>query len=339
MKTIKSLMLATGLMAATAFTPAMAQTTLTVSTWASPNHGINSMVWPTWGEWIEEATEGRVKLNVVYDLGPSHSQMDIVADGIGDVTWMFHGHFPGRFLTTELPELPFFEDVSSEVMSAAYWRTHEQFLAKAREHRDVEVLAVGVHGPGQVFSREKIESLDELKGKRMRVGGGVMSEIARRLDISGVNLPPTQTYEAASQGVIDGAFLTLEGLRSFRVAEVAPYTLSLPGGLYRGSFAIVINPDTWGSLSAADREAIMGVSGERLSRLFGEMMDISDESGVAFAKEQGNTFTEASPEVVAAARELTADLESTWVENAAKSGVEAQAALDFFKAQLAELNQ
>ncbi len=62
-----------------------------VSTWGSPNHGINKVVWPTWGQWIEEATEGRVTLKVEYDLAPPHTQIDVVTDGIGDVTWIFHG--------------------------------------------------------------------------------------------------------------------------------------------------------------------------------------------------------------------------------------------------------
>ena len=28
--------------------PVLAQTTITVSTWGGPNHGINTIVWPTW---------------------------------------------------------------------------------------------------------------------------------------------------------------------------------------------------------------------------------------------------------------------------------------------------
>lgn len=61
------------------------------------------MVWPTWKAWIEEATEGRVTVDVVHDLGPPASQMEMVADGIADATWVFHGYNAGRFLTTSYP--------------------------------------------------------------------------------------------------------------------------------------------------------------------------------------------------------------------------------------------
>lgn len=326
--------LALGLLAASLSTTAMAQTTINVSSWGGPNHGINTIVWPTWKQWIEEATDGRVTLKVTEDLGPPAAQMDLVADGVADASWIFHGHMSGRFELTQLPEFPTFESFSSEDASAAYWRTHQEYLADAGEHRGIDVMAMGVHGPGQIFTREAVESLDELAGKRIRVGGGVMSDLADALEVSGVAMSPTDVYESASQGVIDGAMLTLEGLRSFRVAEVAPYTLTVDGGFYRGSFAIILNPMVWDQISTEDREAIEEVSGERLSRLFGYMMDSMDERGVAFAEEQGNTFTQANDADIDMLREVTDGLITEWIDEVGDSGVDAEAALAHFREQL-----
>ncbi|MBH8581357.1 TRAP transporter substrate-binding protein [Bisbaumannia pacifica] len=312
-----------------------AQTTLTVSTWGGPNHGVNTIVWPTWKAWIEEATEGRVTLDVVHDMGPPASQMDIVADGIADASWIFHAHMAGRFLATQLPEFPTFEEFSSEDASAAYWHTHREHLAQAEEHRGVDVVAMGVHGPGQVFTRDAVADLDDLAGLRLRVGGGVMSGLAEALGVTGVALPPTGVYEAASQGVVDGAMLTLESLRSFRVAEVAPHTLTVDGGFYRGSFAIVVNPMFWERVSAEDRQAIEAVSGESLSRLFGYMMDVSDERGVAFGEEQGQVTQALDEAGIARLQEITDELIAAWSVEVAERGVEAEAALEAFREQLA----
>lgn len=315
---------------------ALADTTLTVSSWGSPKHGINTTVWPTWGQWIEKATDGRVKLEVVYDLAPPNSQMDVVADGVGDVTWLFHGFYPGRFTTTTLPEFPTFQPISSEKLSVAYWKTYDKYLRKANEYRGLVVAGVGVHGPGSIFSKDKVTQLSQLKGKRMRVGGGVMSAIAKQLDVAGVAMPPTGIYEASSQGVIDGSFLTLETLKSFRLAEVLPNTLTFPGGLYRGSFAIIVNADKWDEISPEDQQAIMAVSGEKLSALFGKMMDDQDQAGIAFAKEKGNTFTEASEAEIANAKAMTADMPAQWVKDNTNKGFDAQAAMDFYQSQLKE---
>ncbi|MCE8035127.1 TRAP transporter substrate-binding protein [Billgrantia tianxiuensis] len=324
------------LIAATLGVSAQAQTTITVSTWAGPNHGINTIVWPTWKAWIEEATEGRVTLDVVHDMGPPASQMEIVADGVADATWVFHGYNTGRFELTKLPEFPTFEDFSSENASAAYWRTHQEYLAQAGEHRGVEVVAAGVHGPGWIFSREEYATLDDLTAKRIRVGGGVMGDLSNALELTGVALPPTSVYEAGSQGVIDGAMLVPEGLRSFRVAEVFPYTLKVDGGFYRGSFTIVVNPMIWDEISPEDREAIEAVSGERLSRLFGYMMDTVDVRGVAFAEERGHTFTELNGSDLETLRGISDALIEEWAESVTESrGVDGMAAIAYFHEQLA----
>lgn len=313
---------------------AIAETTLTVSSWASPKHGINTTVWPTWGQWVEKATEGRVKLKVVYDLAPPNSQMDTVADGVGDVTWLFHGFYPGRFSTTTLPEFPTFQNISSKDLSVAYWKTFDKYLKKANEYHGLVVVGVGVHGPGSVFTKDKVSQLPQLEGKRMRVGGGVMSAIAKKLKVAGVGMPPTGIYEAASQGVIDGSFLTLETLKSFRLAEVFPNTLTFPGGLYRGSFSIIVNADKWEEISPADQEAIMAVSGEKLSALFGQMMDDQDQAGIAFAKEKGNTITEADATIIDTAKAITADMPTQWLKDNANKGFDAKAAMEFYKNQL-----
>lgn len=333
MKTLATLTTLTAL-SLSAFQGVAAATELQVSTWAGPNHGVNTIVWPTWGSWVEEATDGRVTINVIHDMGPPDAQMELVADGVADATWLFHGLMPGRFELTKLPELPTFEDFSSEAASVAYWRTHNEYLAEAGEHRGVKVIGVGVHGPGALYLDESIDSLDDLDGKRVRIGGGIMADISNSLELTGVALPPGGTYEAATQGVIDGAMLTLEGLKSFRLAEVLPYTVQMPGGFYRGSFSLVINPDTWASLSEEDRAAIEEVSGERLSRLFGYMMDEVDERGIEFAEQQGNTFIDLPDEEIERFQQMAADLPGQWETEASERGVDGEAARAFFLEQL-----
>lgn len=333
-KQLKNTLLA---LAMTAFSgQALADTTLTVSTWGSPKHGINTMVWPTWGEWIETATDGRVKLNVVYDLAPPNSQMDTIADGVGDVSWLYHGYYPGRFTTATLPDFPTFQDISSEDLSKVYWKVFDKYLKKANEYRGLVVVGVGVHGPGTIHLKEKITNISQLAEKRLRVGGGVISDIAKQAKIAGVAMPPTGIYEAASQGVISGAFIDLGALKSFRLAEVFSNSFTLPGGLYRGSFSIAVNADKWDEISPEDQTAIMAISGEKLSGLFGKMMDVAGEEGVTFAKEKGHTFTEADADSIEAVKKMTANMPKQWLKDNAKKGFDAQAAMDYYRELLNE---
>lgn len=331
-----SLMVSTGLLLlASTGANAAPEKVLKISSWASPNHGINKVVWPTWGKWIEEATEGRVTVKIEYDLAPPPSQIDVVTDGIGDVTWIFHGHKAGRFKLTQLPEIPTFKDgVSSELASKAYWDTYDKYLKQGKEHRGVEVMAVGVHGPGQLITKEKAETLSDLKGKKIRVGGGVISDIAKGMKVTPVFISTPKVYESLSQGVVVGTYLPVEALSSFRLAEVANNTLMFPGGLYRGSFAIVMNRDALADISKKDQAAIKAVSGEKLSRLFGKMMDDYDTNAYNKAKDSGHVFTNASPELIAEVKGMTTSIIDDWYKSAKKRKVDGPAAFEYYQEQI-----
>ncbi|HBR96640.1 MAG TPA: C4-dicarboxylate ABC transporter substrate-binding protein, partial [Gammaproteobacteria bacterium] len=72
----------------------MAETVMRVGSWLPPTHTQNATVLPTWGEWIAEATEGRVKLKIEYINGHPKSVLDQVQDGAYDAGWTYHGYFP-----------------------------------------------------------------------------------------------------------------------------------------------------------------------------------------------------------------------------------------------------
>tara|TARA_R110001583_G_scaffold15145_10_gene62669 strand:+ start:2192 stop:2578 length:387 start_codon:yes stop_codon:yes gene_type:complete len=49
--------------------PAYSETILRVGTWLPPTNAQNAVVWPTWAKWVEEATEGRVKVKIENSSG------------------------------------------------------------------------------------------------------------------------------------------------------------------------------------------------------------------------------------------------------------------------------
>lgn len=69
---------------------ALADTTLRVASWLPPTHPQNAVVWPTWSKWVEEATEGRVKVEIEYGLGHPKTMFELVEDGVVDASWSYH---------------------------------------------------------------------------------------------------------------------------------------------------------------------------------------------------------------------------------------------------------
>ena len=243
-----------------------ADVTLTISSWAPPTHGINAMLWPSLIEELEAATDGRVTAEIKYGLAPPPAQFDLVLDGAADLTWIFHGYTPGRFVATKMVELPGYEG-NAEAASVAYWRAHEKFLAGANEHRGVKLVGLMTHGVGVLHSNTKIGSLGDISGMKLRLGGGVSGDVGAALGATGIRVPAPKVYETLASNAADGVMMPMEGKASFKLFEVAKHTYTVPGGFYRGSFALIMNEDTYNGLSDADRAAVDTVFGERVNHI------------------------------------------------------------------------
>ena len=64
----------------------------------------------------------------------------------------------------------------------------------------------------------------------------------------------------------------------------------------------------------------------------------SDERGVAFAKELGHTFTEATAEDIAMLREVSDGLIDEWADKVSSGELDAREALEFFRDQLGQVD-
>ena len=84
-----------------------AQTVLTVSSWLPPTHTA-SMAQKEWCDLLETNTKGRIKCNILpRGVTPAPGTYDAVKNGLADLSYTVHGYTPGRFVHTQMTELPF----------------------------------------------------------------------------------------------------------------------------------------------------------------------------------------------------------------------------------------
>lgn len=324
MKHIRTLFIAGA--SALAVMPAAAQTKLIFGSWAPPTHHINADVLPTLGKWIQEATKGRVTFEIKYDLAPPPGQFDAVRDGVQDVAWIFHGYNPGKFVATQVMELPLL-GAGAEAGSIAYWRVHEKYLSKADEHKGVMVIGLMTHGSGVIQSQRPIKSWSDLKGMKVRLPGGIASRVGEAFGAVAVTVPAPKVYETLSSKVAEAVFMPPETHKSFRLAEVTKYILRVPGNLYDGSFAFILNPKKFEAMSKEDQAAVQAVFGEKLSGYAGSRWAMADKAGYEAAKAAGNEVSDATPAMVEELRKIGAQLEADWINRASGKGYDPAAAL------------
>ncbi len=333
-KVLNRLVLGVAITAASSVMAFAADTTLIISSWAPPTHGINARAWPKLIEMIEEATEGRVTAEIKYNLAPPPAQLDLVQDGAADLSWIFHGYTPGRFVATKLIELPGYEG-NAEAASVAYQRAHEKFFAAADEHKGVKLVALHTHGPGTLHSAKKVTDLSEISGMKLRLGGGVSNDAGAALGATAINVPAPKVYETLASNAADGVMMPMEGKKSFKLNEVAQNTFYVPGGFYRGSFAIIMNQQKFDSLSDADRKALDELFGEKVSREFGKVWDDIDKEGEQVSMDTAdNSINKASDADIAKWRELSGPIVEKVLDEVSAVGIDGKAAMEFIAAEM-----
>jgi len=333
MKTcFKSLALATAVMAVVAPASA-ADTELTFSHWAGPNHAMATMVHPWLNDTLSACSGGSLTVKLENGLAPPPAQYDTVRDGVADLGWIVHGYTKGKFATTKMIEMPGWPG-NAEDMSVAFQMTHEKFFAEAKEAKGVKVLSNFVHGPGMVNTAKEITSYKQLEGMKIRVGGGVANAVGIAIGVSGVNMPAPSVYEAISSGVAEGVFFPLETLHSFKINELTKYSFKNPDGMYTTSFALVLNEDTYDGLSDEHKACIDGASGVEMARQIGKFWDEADTIGMEESAKGGSVIIEASDEERAYFKEKTAGIEAEVLAEIEERGVDAAAAFEYMKSLL-----
>ncbi|MGR3493639.1 TRAP transporter substrate-binding protein [Citreimonas sp.] len=320
-------------------TAAAADVTLNVNSWAGPSYPLASQTVALCAD-IEEVTEGRVSCNILPKAVASPTQtFDAVASGIVDLGYIVHGYTAGQFELTKSVEFPLFGD-TAEVMSVAYQRVHDRMLAEADEHAGVKVLAVHTHGPGQVFNiRRPIETLADLEGLKMRVGGGVINDVSEAIGVVPILKPATEVYELLSTGVADGVFFAKDGVVPYSLPDVVDHATFVPGGMYNISFGWLANEDKWNSIPESDRALIEPLIGEGLARRMGKAFDEADQVAVQALEDAGIPIVEADEAFVSELAATTEPLRAAWIEEVKALRVDGQAVLDALQAEVETIEQ
>jgi TRAP-type transport system periplasmic protein len=317
---------------------AHAQVTLTLSSWVPPAHTL-TMSQREWCEMLEQKVPGKVKCNVLpRAVSAPPATFDSVRNGLADVSFTVHGYTPGRFVMTQMAEMPFMGD-SAEAASVAFQRTYARNPVMAEEHKGVKVLAVFTHGPGLVLNTKRpITKVADLDGLKFRVGGGMVNEISKALGMNVTLKPATESFELLSSGVMDGTLFPAESVESFKLEKTIKHATIFPGGLYNTSFVFMMNQAKYDSLPPDVKKAVDEMSGEFAARMMGKGWDKVDRRGMAFMQANGVQFTKADPAFVKAINERTAGLTDKWVKDAEAKGLKnARKVLADLRAEIGKL--
>ncbi|OGA88000.1 MAG: hypothetical protein A3G27_13660 [Betaproteobacteria bacterium RIFCSPLOWO2_12_FULL_66_14] len=234
-----------------------------------------------WVKKVEQATRGRVKIQVYYSqtLSKGPDAYNSVKSGVADICWCFHGYWAEMTPLSDVITLPFLPLSKAEKGSEVLWKLYEKFPAIQREYRDVVPLMLWTSDPYFVITTKKqVKTLEDIKGMKLRVPGGPPTATLKALGAIPVLIPMPDNYMSLDKGTIDGMASPWEPLHGFRIYEVVKYYTMLP--MFSVYFSMSMNKQKWDSLPKDIQQAIMSASGLEGSKFWGRNFFDTAEQGV-----------------------------------------------------------
>lgn len=292
-----------------------------------PPHPFTKMM-EEWAKEIDTKTEGRVKITLYSGgtLTPATQTYDSTVKGIADLGTALLAYSPGRFPLCEAFALPLGYNSGYQATKAAN-AFYKKFQPK--EFADTKVMYFHVSPPGFVMTRKVINSMDEIKGLRIRVNTEI-APIITALGGSPVTIPIPETYDSVKKGLLDGLLFPIEALKGWKLAEVVSCVLESKSTAYGTSLYVVMNKDKWNAISPADQAVIEKIN-EAMVDKQGKAWDYETELAVEDAKKKGVTFVKIPAAEDAKNIEKVQPILKKYVEDMKAKGLPGDEALKFMQ--------
>jgi TRAP-type C4-dicarboxylate transport system substrate-binding protein len=228
------------------------------------------MTWVTslkpWADAVNKDANGVIEIDLYPNgaLGralPQQPQM--VLDGVADMAFAIPGVTPGRFPDNEVMDLPgLFRNMKEATL--VYTRVINRDAMRGFEN----FFVIGAMGtpPFDIWSRAKVTSLADLKGKKIRVTNATQSLTMKQLGAVQILMPITEVAEAIGRGTIDGTTEFPGAGVDFGLDRVTKYDYRIGVGM--SSLVFIMNKQKFDSLPKAGQDVIRKHSGDWFTDLY-----------------------------------------------------------------------
>jgi TRAP-type C4-dicarboxylate transport system substrate-binding protein len=202
----------------------------------------------------------------------------------------------------------------------------------------VKVLAFWSHDHGVIHCRNKIESLADLQGQKLRFPTRLAGEALKAVGVAAVGMPVPQVPESLAQGVLDGAVVPWEVVPAIKLHELVKFHTEIPGTptFYTATFFVVMNKAKYEGLPDDARKVIDETTGMALATEAGKMWDQAGADVRKMVEGKGNTILTLSEADKAAWMTASQNVTEAWVAEMKGKNIDAPALMESAKSLLAK---
>jgi len=233
---------------------------LTMSVITSPGDAY-SILTASVPERVAKATQGTVRVTVSDSLVPGAQIATALREGRIDLSAALH-----TYLAADEPRMGIFNLPGLINNIKEYKQVCEAFWCEDtrriwREKWNGIVLAEGAWCTQQLFSKTPIHTIEDFKGKRLRVHNPQTAEVVNALGGRPIAISTAEMFPALERGVIDGLFTSTCVGGAMELWRVAKNVQNWSLGPITG-WAILIHPDSWEALPPDIRAQIQDAMDE-----------------------------------------------------------------------------
>jgi TRAP-type C4-dicarboxylate transport system substrate-binding protein len=277
-RTFRTLPLAAALAAFVFAAPALAQPiTLKIADSFPKGHVIYDTVMSTMIPALEEGGKIKVEYFPANQLGAMKDVIESIRGGVADIAYVAPGVVAGRMPVTNVLSLPGQFD-SGEQLAKVFMRMADGSLKREYDKLGIKIITASGTPPYQVFTVSRVvKGPGDVRGLKLRGGGGDADDFMRELGITVVNMPASQIYESLQRGVIDGAAYLHATAAANHLQEVTKFATE--GAPLMGLLALYfVDQKKWDSWSP-EIQGIVKRAGEKMAIEMGREYDRRDKTG------------------------------------------------------------
>ncbi len=269
-------------------------------------------------EEIDKATNGELKVRL-HLAGTLQINASNITQAVGEnVVQLGDDLFnSGNVPVAGIPRLPMLIQSYDDFAKAD--AVLKPYIEKAFGQKGTTVLASYTYPMQFIWGRKKIESLDDIKGLKLRVAQPEQGEFVRRFGGTSITMSAPEVPSALDRGVVDGIFTAGVGAVLWKDLLKYGYVLIVN---VNNSY-IIANTDAFNKLSP-DLQAKLRKVAADTAAWDQDTMKKEEEASVQTLTAMGYTFTKATPDEIARAVDA---MTPYWEEWAKSRGPEVAAAL------------
>lgn len=290
---------------------------------------------------MEKRTNGEVEIRRYWSgsLNKVGEHLAAARDGTSEVTLISPGYYQAELPVTRGLEW-YFRMNNADALQKVCRDVYEQFDPLRTEweqrHRS-KVLYWTNWNYAPLVLREPIESLDDLKGKRIR-GYGVATDVIEALGGTAVPMAAPEVYQALERGILDGVYgFDFVTAVAYKLHEIAPNFYDIGDGPHAPA-ATIMNKQFYDGLPDDIRkvsdEIVADIYGGEFSRIYEDVL----ARYVKTAEAEGVTLSTISDaEKQMARNEVQPAQVQKWVETTAKeAGIDGEKMQSLIEAAIAK---